>query len=334
MRFFLVNLYGRTTPYLFLSQVRKIKGLISSIKFPDFNFNKFLNYQVEEHKLDSNQKKEITKEISFTLPTVSITSSSFYNKPDFPPSDIFLLTPTPTSFLFNFPSSYIFPTIQITSFKPTQPPKPTATPTFSPITSDMRPGTSLTEIFKEVNKRACIPVALLYAFKTVETGERFKNDSPSVIRIYNTYGWWITGAGDPCYGFGYHAQTGIVPEDSVKAGTRCENPIGDPNDLKIMGILQISEWEQQVVQKYISSIIPKNDRRVLFDNALIFAYLTRNRVGKPPKDCDNWPDEVIKIAASKHLGNGCEYYYSQTGASGNYCNEVLTKYKEYKKQGF
>jgi len=101
-----------------------------------------------------------------------------------------------------------------------------------------------------------------------------------------------------------------------------------------MGILQISEWEQKVTQKYISSIIPKNDRRVLFDNALIFAYLTRNRAGKPPKDCDNWPDEVIKIAASKHSGNGCEYYYTQTGASGNYCNEVLTKYKEYKKQGF
>jgi hypothetical protein len=45
-----------------------------------------------------------------------------------------------------------------------------------------------------------------------------------------------------------------------------------------MGILQISEWGQKVTQKYISSIIPKNDRRVLFDNALIFAYLTRNRV--------------------------------------------------------
>jgi len=185
-----------------------------------------------------------------------------------------------------------------------------------------------------VNKRAGIPVALLYAFKTIETGERFKNNSPSIIRIYNTYSWWITEARDPCYGFEYNTQTRIVSEDSIKVGTRCENPIGDPNDLKIMGILQISEWEQQVAYKYISSIIPKNDRRVLFDNALIFAYLTRNRVGKPPKDCDNWPDEAIKIAASKHLGNGCEYYYTQTGASGNYCNEVLTKYKEYKKTRF
>ena len=46
------------------------------------------------------------------------------------------------------------------------------------------------EIFQEVNKRACIPVPLLRAFQTVETGAWFNIDEPSSkIKIYNTYGW-------------------------------------------------------------------------------------------------------------------------------------------------
>ena len=79
------------------------------------------------------------------------------------------------------------------------------------------------------------------AFKTEETGERFKNDSASTIQTYNTFGWWKTGAGDPCYGFGYHSQTGIVPSDSVKAGTKCAGAVGNVSDLGIMGLIQISQ---------------------------------------------------------------------------------------------
>jgi hypothetical protein len=166
------------------------------------------------------------------------------------------------------------------------------------------------------------------AFKTEETGARFKSDSAASIKIYNTYGWWKTGAGNPCYGFGYHGQTGIVPPDSVNAGTSCNVAIGDQIDIGVMGIMEISEWEEQVSRKYTISTLPKNvDRRVLFDNALIFAIITKNRIGQPPTNCDDWPDQAILTAAEKHLGV-CQFDYN--GHTGNYCTEVLNLYKQYK----
>ena len=215
--------------------------------------------------------------------------------------------------------------------KPTKAPKPTKTPTPQPITTDLRPGSTLYEIFDEVSKRACFPSALLKAIQYKESGARIKNSLPaSTIKIYNTYGWWKTGAGEPCFGMGYYAQSGVIPSDSVNAGASCGPVYGDPTDLKIMGITSISEWEQNVAQKYISSIIPKNDRRIFFDNALMFAYISRSRVGNPPKDCNDWPDDVIRLVAEKHSGGTCKYYYSINDVSGNYCKEILDLYKQYK----
>lgn len=338
--FFVVILYGRlsTSPLISPAQADNIKGLLANLKFPKVNLTKLFTLRfnpTDNGTIDQPNNGNS----SFNLPTakpVPTNFNQFQPTPSPTGTNFNQFLPTPTNFNQNKPTPTIFSqTFPTYTPKPTKPPKPTATPKPPPITTDIRPGNSLTEIFKEVNKRACFPVALLYAFKTVETGERFKNDSSSTIKTYNTYGWWKTGAGDPCYGYGYHTQTGIVPEDSVNAGISCNSAIGDPTDLKIMGILQISEWEQEVAQKYISSTLPKtNDRRVLFDNALIFAHIERSRVGDPPKDCNSWPDDMVRLAAEKHLGSGCEYYYSQNGASGNYCNEILTKYKEYKKQGF
>ncbi len=333
--FIIVNLYGRISSSPFISPIKanNIKGLLSNLKFPRISLIKLFTLQYSPGSSETNGQVDNGNN-SFNLPTAIPQPTDIdYAQPTTAPTDGLNPTDTinPTQPIYPPLTSFLQPTKKPT---PTKVPKPTSTPKPPPIKTDLRPGTSLTEIFKEVNKRACFPVALLYAFKTVETGERFKNDNAATIKTYNTYGWWKTGAGDPCYGYGYHTQTGIVPEDSVSAGTSCNSAIGDPTDLKIMGILQISEWEQEVAQKYISSTLPAtNDRRVLFDNALIFAHIERSRVGDPPKDCNSWPDDVVKLAAEKHLGSGCEYYYSQNGASGNYCNEILAKYKEYKKQG-
>ena len=223
--------------------------------------------------------------------------------------------PTPTSKPKPTPTKYLKPT-------PTKPPKPTATPAPPPITSDIRPGTSLSEIFKEVGKRTCFPPALLHAFQTQESGPFFDYNNPSsIIKIYNTYGWWQTGAGDPCFGLGYHTQTGIVPQDSVNAGVRCRNAVGSSYDQGIMGILQISQFEEDAARKYTTSILTKNyDRRVLFDNALIFAIITKNRIGNPPTNCNDWPDDVVRTAAEKHYGS----------CGDNYCANVLKYYKQYK----
>jgi hypothetical protein len=212
---------------------------------------------------------------------------------------------------------------------PTKIPKPTVA-TYPPITDNKRPGSNLQEIFAEVEKRACVPAALLMTIKSVETGERFKNDSSKTIEIYNTYGWWKTGTGDPCYGYGYHTQIGIVPQDSVKAGTKCSSAVGNPTDIKIMGLLQVSEWEQQVTRKSTIAHIPGDfDRRVLFDNTLIFAYATKGRVAKSPQpSCSDWPVETVKLAAEKHHGV-CKYDYG-TGNAGDYCQKIWDLYRSFK----
>lgn len=213
--------------------------------------------------------------------------------------------------------------------KPTKVPKPTEV-VYPPINDDVRPGTSLNEIFQEVEKRACVPAALLMAIKSVETGEKFKNDSAATIKIYNTYGWWKTGTGDPCYGYGYHTQTGIIPSDSVNPGGKCSSAIGNPTDIKIMGLLQISEWEQETTRKNTIKTLPKNiDRRVLFDNTLIFAWATRGRAGNSPQpSCSDWPQETVKLVAEKHHGV-CQYDYGN-GAAGNYCTKIWDLYRSFK----
>lgn len=335
--------YFSQNPTVIPIQAENIKGLLANIKFNPVSLTRLFTLKFSENNdLAQVQPYDVTH-MSGTNngpPPVYVPPTKTIQPTNIIGSD----NPTPTTYisddeLVDFPFepgdidnlSGGYPT---NPPKPTKAPKPTKTPTPPPIKTDLRPGTSLKEIFQEVSKRACFPTALLMAFKTVETGERFKNDTSSTIKTYNTYGWWITGAGNPCYGYGYHEQTGIVPSDSINAGSSClANPVGNPTDIKIMGIFQVSEYEQQVAQKYISSTIPKNDRRVLFDNSLMFAYITKSRVtGGAPSDCNSWPDNVIKVVAEKHHGV-CEYDYGN-GTAGNYCKQIIDLYKKYKKEGY
>jgi len=339
--------YFSQNPGIIPAQADNIKGLLANIKFPTYNIKKLftLNFSSPNNgtikQLDNQNDPVNFTQVSTTpyplQPTTYFQPTRPVQpiKPTLPAVVLTKAGPTPDDELVDFPFEpgdidNLPGNVPTKPPKPTKAPKPTKTPTPPPITTDLRPGTSLVEIFKEVNKRACFPTALLWAFKTEETGPRFKNDSSSTIKIYNTYGWWITGAGNPCDGYGYYEQTGIVPSDSVNAGSSClSNPVGNPNDIKIMGLFQISEQEQGVAQKYISSTIPKNDRRVLFDNSLMFAYITKSRVpGSPPSDCNSWPDDVIKMVAEKHHGV-CVYDYGN-GTKGDYCKEVLDLYKQYK----
>ncbi|MEK7597329.1 MAG: hypothetical protein AAB441_01645 [Patescibacteria group bacterium] len=318
--FIIINLYGRLskTPFISPIQAENIKNLLSNIKFNPNSLVKFftIKFDSKEPELVSRLDKPNN---SFIFPTVNQITSP----PTITPK-IGSGNPTPTIRLY--PTNKIVPTTKPVATaipKPTNTPKPTKVPPLPPITSDTRPGTSLEEIFQEVNKRACIPVPLLRAFQTQESGPFYNyNNSASITKIYNAYGWWKTGAGDPCFGLGYHSQTGVVPQDSVKAGTSCQNAV-QPNayDQGIMGVLQISQFEQDRTRKYTTPILPKNiDRRVLFDNALIFAYATRARVGTPPKNCDDWPADVIKVAAEKHYG----------ACTDNYCANILKYYNQYK----
>ncbi len=319
------------TPADFYQNIKKSAEKISQVvvfKISSFKIKKLFSLSKKPENF-YYQNENYPQESFFTLPTREFfPTQTPIRITNFPSSKQYLSITPLITFLptkFNYPS----PTKKIT---PTDKIKPTATPTPAPIVSDQRPGKTLIEIFYEVQKRQCVPAALLMAFKTKETGERFKKGD---VSLYNTYGWWKNN--DPCYGFGYYAQTGIIPPDSFNANGICSEPIGDQSyDQKIMGLLQISEQEQEGAYKYLKNVFVKNyDRRVFFDNAMIFAVITKNRLGNPPKDCVNWPDEAVKIAAAKHNGGSaetCSYYYSQNGVSGDYCKEILELYKKYKKE--
>ncbi len=329
LAFIIVNIYVNFTG---------IKDAIADFQFPKINVGKLfsLNFNAPNNEVVEQLNNQGGEPVNFyqttpvpTLPrrspSIIMTKAGPTNIPD-------SSTPMPTvrNGFKPFPTN-IKSTIKSTKTpRPTKTPKPTPTPKPPPITTDLRPGKTMMEIFQEVSKRMCFPPALLMAFQTKESGPFFKSTNPeSVIKIYNTYGWWKTGAGNPCFGLGYHTQTGIVPPDSVSAGTRCRNAVGSPDDIGVMGIFQISQWEQDVSRKNTSATLPKNiDRRVLFDNALIFASITKNRAGTVPKDCNNWPDDVIKMVAEKHHGV-CNYNYGN-GNTGNYCTDILKLYKQYK----
>lgn len=237
------------------------------------------------------------------------------------------------------PTKYISPT---NAPKPTNVPKPTKVPkptaaVYPPVTDDVRPGSSIEEIMRDVEKRACVPYKLLMAIRTLEAGMWFNNMSASTTKMYNTYGWWKNSdKGTVCSGLGYYTQSSIIPPDSAGAGETCSSKIGlQTYDLKIMGIMQVSEQEQEVTRKYTIKTLPKTiDRRVLFDNILIFAIATKNRAGKfPQPSCTDWPQETVKEVARIHASGSagsCNYTYSQNGKSGNYCNEVWDLYKSFK----
>ncbi|MBW7960607.1 hypothetical protein H3C65_03910 [Patescibacteria group bacterium] len=312
LSFIIINLYNNR---LYL------KTVLTNVKPPPIRLKNLITLQINT--------KTITP--SPTPPDIQNQTSATYFQPSSAPQikpppiapTVMEVTETPSPTLY----SRLFPTEKP---KPTKPPKPTATPKPPPITTDRRPGSTLEEIFQEVNKRACFPIALMKAFQYKESGDKFHlGDPPSKISIYNKYGWWIDGSGSPCTGLGYYAQSGLIPADSVNAGGSCSSPIGNPNDIKIMGLFQISEQEQEVAQKYITNTIPKNDRRVLFDNSLMFAYITKSRVpGTPPPDCNAWPNDTIRMVAEKHHGV-CQYDYGN-GVKGDYCKEILDLYNKYK----
>lgn len=303
-------------PILFKKKVQTLpKNILSSIQnfhFPKINFNFFLSSKKNWQNQINNQNNQNSL---FTLPTSTekiITPTRILNYQ--------LITHIPTK---TYPSQTLINTpTKIPT--PTKLPTPSLTPLPPPITTDERPGQTMEEIFKEVSKRMCVPFALLRAFQTQESEPYFSyNSSSSIIKIYNTYGWWIDGKGDPCFGLGYYTQSGLVPQDSIKAGQTCRKA-AQPNayDQKIMGIFQISEYEQNAAYKYLKDIFPKNyDRRVIFDNAMIFATITKNHIpGGPPKNCDDWPDDIINLVAEKHYGS----------CFNNYCANILKYYKQYK----
>lgn len=192
---------------------------------------------------------------------------------------------------------------------------------------------------RDVEKRACVPYKFLMAIRTKEGGAWFQNMSASTTKMYNTLGWWNSAdVGTICSGLGYWTQSGIIPPDSAGAGQRCQNAIGDQTyDQKIMGIMQISQSEQDSAgqAKYMGKTIPgKIDRRVLFDNIMIFGIISKNRAGDfPQPSCTDWPQETVMEVARIHASGStgsCNYSYSQTGASGNYCKEIWDLYKTFK----
>lgn len=321
---FFINQFSQN-PLVFVKKLENLpKNILAAsknIKLPTIDFSSFLSFNKFSTLSDNFQNYQ---DSSFNLPTSKFTPPTptleIINNQQIDQQNPSISDNLSNQISQNPPTQP--PRLTYTQ-KPTKPPKPSSTPKPPAITSDERPGETMEAIFQEVSKRMCIPVALLHAFQTQESGPYFPyNSSPSIIKIYNTYGWWINGKGDPCFGLGYFTQSGLVPEDSIKAGQICRNPV-QPNayDQKIMGIFQISESEQNSAYKYLKDIFPKNyDRRVLFDNAMIFALITKNRLGNPPKNCDDWPADAIKTAAQKHYGS----------CGDNYCANILKYYKQYK----
>ncbi|MCX6731912.1 MAG: hypothetical protein NTV98_00015 [Candidatus Roizmanbacteria bacterium] len=262
------------------------------------------------------------------------------------PSDEWLTAPTsppspPTSTpaqafpTQNMPSSVIIkpsliPTIQPTAVpKPTKEPKPTPIPELPPVTSDQRPGSNLEEVFKEVSKRMCIPVALLKATQQEESGERYRSFANSKFSLANRYNWWNDASVtelDYFNGVAYYTQSGKGPTDSKFPGAKIAQAVQpDAYDQQIMGPEQISQQEQDVSRKNTIKILPKNiDRRVLFDNLIIYASITKNRLGKAPSSCDDWPEDAVKTVAEKHYGS------CNIGGGRNYCTEVWNLYKSFK----
>lgn len=304
-----------------VQKTQEIKVKIFSIRLPDFSkiftlsFNPSSNETMKQWN-NNNQNN------SFNLPTAAQPIQPTSSPAN--PTEAVVYGPTPTSNPYTILTPTNYNRVP-TGTRPTSRPQPTNSPAPKPITSDKRPGNTLGEIFAEVSKRICVPPALLRAFQEEETGSWFHyDDNPGP---YNTYGWWKTGSGDPCVGFGYHTATGIVPSDSVKAGTQCKNPVGG-TDIGIMGLIQISQQEEEVSRKNTIAFLPNSiDRRVIFDNALIFASITINRVVEPPCG-EEWSDDVVRLAAEKHQGV-CQYDYGN-GNVRNYCDDILSLYKKYR----
>jgi hypothetical protein len=215
----------------------------------------------EWETLPTSPVEKPTSTPAVLAPTNTVPTSSIPHYPTIPPQ-VPTAKPQPTAIP-----------------KPTKPPKPTAIPQEPPVTSDTRPGSTIEEILRDVSKRACIPYGLLMATRTIESGAWLNGN----IAQYNVYGWWKDAGQGVCAGLAYYTQSGLIPPDS--GGGSCTNGV-QPGayDQKIMGMMQVSEQEEQVTRKNTIKILSKNiDRRVLFDNAVIYAMATKGRAGKSPQ---------------------------------------------------
>jgi len=339
--FIVVNLYGRIsiTPFVQVNITERAKNLLSNLRFP--NLSNLLTFKLSNFPNSQNSPNSLNNQNnSFTLPTVANSTNSRLTPTSFnqiQPTPIRVptvvpgqptYTPTPTSPAVVLTKAGPTPTKKLSptpTKKPTAIPQPTTTPIPPPITSNVRPGTTLEEIFKEVNKRICVPAALLRAFQEEETGPWFHYyDNPVP---YNTYGWWKSSSADPCKGFGYDTKTGYVPGDSYYAGRFCMITPGATSG--IMGLFAINQWEQDTTRKNTLEFLPNNiDRRVIFDAAIIFASATINRVGNQAPVCgEDWSDTVVNIAAAKHVSG---QYPCPNTTCEKYCNDVLSLYKQYR----
>lgn len=217
--------------------------------------------------------------------------------------------------------------------KKPDPPKPTTPPELPPITTDRRPGNSVDEILADVQKRMCVPAALMKAIQSEETGSRFLTFAGQKFEMLNTYGWWNRtdiSKNDLFLAAAYSAQSGNAPSDGRFANEHIAKAI-QPGayDQMIMGMLQVSQQEQDASFKNTSKVITagKIDRRVIYDNALIFASVTKNKVGNLAETgCGDWSFKAVARAACKHLG-GCNYNYGAN--NGNYCTKICNHYNDF-----
>jgi hypothetical protein len=318
--FLVVFLYGKitSTPYVSPTQSNSIKNMLSKLKFPRINLTKLftLRFNPGENEINSpNQNVDFITPPPLPSPTPTSpppATSGVVNRPSISAIPTAVNQYRPTTIPTKVPTK---------APAPTKPPKPTPIPQAPAVNTEVRPGSTLKEIYEDVQDRMCIPAALLYAFQQAETGAWWPvNSASSKVKTYNKYGWWLDGSGSSCTGMGYHTQIGIVPSDAADAGTVCQKPIPSGADQAIMGLWQISKYEEDAAKKSIGKIIKGSiDRRVIFDNAVIFAIITKNRLGDPPKNCSDWPADAIKTAAEKHYGT----------CGDNYCNKVLNYYKQY-----
>ena len=214
--------------------------------------------------------------------------------------------------------------------KPTAKPQPTATPAPKPVTSDQRPGSNFDDVVNKVSQIMCIPAALMKATQAEETGSRYLSFAKDKFSLANRYNWWndpSVTTYDYWVASAFFGQSGKAPPDSKFPGQEIGTPL-QPGayDQMIMGPLAISQQEQDVSRKDTIKILPKNiDRRVLFDNLVIYADITINRAGKSPRpSCSDWPEETVRIVAEKHFG-ACD-----AGNGKNYCNDIWNFYKSFK----
>lgn len=298
----------------FASNINPSK-LVSFLTVPNLSFNK--NYPTSVPHDGSQQ---------YSIPSPKYTGPK--------PSSIIptIKSPSPTKTVTPIKIPTAKPKATAT---PTKKPKPSATPKpqLPPITTALRPGSNLEDIYNDVQKRLCVPAALLKSIQLEETGTITANFVQGNFTFFNTYGWWNNSKvtqRDICGARAYSVQSGIVPYDSKFAGTSCNNAIQpDAYDQVIMGLLQVSQQEQDLSFKNTSKVITtgKIDRRVLYDNALIFASVTLNKVGNLAETgCGDWSFKAVVRAACKHLGV-CNYNYGAN--NGNYCVKICNHYNEF-----